>query len=331
MDQVGHWKATAEVFASGAKIAGLSETVEIKQAEGVSSKHVVKNGSDLLELTIVNERPTERRLTRIDWSIGASSGTEVYDAAIPGNAVHTVDFPLSGLPEGTLLPYRFKVYMEDGAILSNDGTVKLVPSAQRVALPHRTLGSEEDLQDLIGIDLITDVNSRITSPNGPEDFSGKLWSTYDNTHLYIYARVHDDVFSQPYQGDAIWGGDSIQFAVSAGMPGEKLQWYEYGMALTPLGPELYRWMAPLGILTGSIANPNLQITRDEAAKDTIYRLALPWSELAPIVPSDGILSLSILVNENDGNGRRGYVEWGSGIGSSKQSSLFKPVQLENAD
>ncbi|TFE27155.1 hypothetical protein [Cohnella luojiensis] len=331
IDQVGFWKATAEVFASGARIAGLSETVEIKQAEGVSSKHVVKNGSDILEITIKNERPTERRLTQIDWSIGASSDSEVYDVIMPGNSMHTVDFPLSGFPEGTLLPYQFKVYMEDGAILRNDGTVKIVPPAERVSLPYRTLASEEDLQDLAGIDLITDVNSRITSHNGPEDFSGKLWTTYDDTHLYLYARVHDDVFSQPNQGDSIWVGDSIQFAVSAGMPGEKLQWYEYGMALTQLGPELYRWMAPLGVVTGSIANPNLQVTRDEAAKDTIYRLALPWGELAPIVPSDGILSLSILVNENDGNGRRGYVEWGSGIGSSKQSSLFKPIQLENAE
>lgn len=327
-DQVGHWKATAEVFASGARIAGLSESVEVRQAEQSSSKHVVKNGADIMEITIFNERPTERRLTQIDWSIGASSGSEVYDVTMPGNTMKTVDFPLSGYPEGMLLPYQFKLYMEDGAILSNDGTVKLVPSAERVILPYRTLAHEEDLQGLIGIDLVSDVNMRITSHNGPEDFSGKLWSTYDNNHLYMYARVHDDVFSQPNQGDAIWGGDSIQFAVSAGMPGENLQWYEYGMALTPLGPQLYRWMGPQGVVTGSIANPNLQVTRDETAKDTIYQLTLPWSELAPIVPSDGILSLSILVNENDGNGRRGYVEWGSGIGSSKQSSLFKPIQLE---
>lgn len=330
-DQVGHWKASAEVFASGARIAGLSQTVEVQQAELVLSKHVVKNGADIMELTIKNERPTERRLTKIDWSIGATSGSDAYDVTMPGNSVQTVDFPLSGLPEGTLLPYKFKLYMEDGAILESDGSVKLVPSTERVTLPFRTLVLEEDLQGLTGIDLVSDVNMRITTYNGPEDFSGKLWSTYDNNHLYLYARVHDDVFSQPNQGDAMWGGDSIQFAVSAGMPGENLRWYEYGMALTPQGPELYRWMGPQGVVTGTISNPNLQVTRDETAKDTIYQLALPWSELAPIVPSDGILSLSILVNENDGNGRRGYVEWGSGIGSSKQSSLFKPIQLEIAN
>ncbi len=330
-DRVGHWIATAEVLAAGATIAGLSETVEVRQAEQVSSKHVVKNGADVMEVKIANERPTERRLTQIDWSIGLSSGSEIYNVTIPGNSMHIVDFPLSGFPEGTLLPYQFKLYLEDGAMPMDDGTVKIVPFASMVSLPFRTLVHEADLQGLAGIDLIADVNSRIVAYNGPEDFSGKLWSTYDDNNLYLYARVHDDVFSQPNQGDAIWGGDSIQFAVSAGMPGENLQWYEYGMALTPQGPELYRWMAPQGVVVGSITNPNLQVTRNETAKDTIYQVALPWGELAPIVPIDGILSLSILVNENDGNGRRGYVEWGSGIGSSKQSSLFKPILLGNAD
>ncbi|RED51883.1 chitinase N-terminal domain-containing protein [Cohnella lupini] len=331
VNQVGNKKETAEVFAAGATIAGLSDTVSILQAELVSSKHVVKNGADILEVTFENDRPTERRLTQIDWSIGTASGSEDYDVVIPGNSFHTVDFPLSGIPEGSLIPYRFELFMADGVIGSGEGTVKIVPAAARVPLPFRTLEQMEDVQGLAGIDLITDVNSRIGTHNGPEDFSGKLWSAYDEDHLYMYARVHDDLFSQPMQGEEIWSGDSIQFAVSAGMPGENLQWYEYGMALTPQGPELYRWMAPQGVVTGTMADPNLQVTRDEDAKDTIYQLALPWDELMPIDPGDGILSLSIVVNENDGNGRKGYVEWGSGIGSSKQSSLFKPMVLEDAD
>ncbi|WP_438350244.1 hypothetical protein ACP8HI_06170 [Paenibacillus sp. FA6] len=331
IDKIGYKKATATLLTTERMFVGLSETVEIQQAEQVSSKHVIKNGADVMEVTIVNERPTERQLTQIDWSFGSSTGSEVYDVVIPGNTLQTVDFPLSGLAEGPLQAYQFKLFMEDGAVLLIEGNVKLVPSESRVPLIFRTVDSLEDLQDLMGIDLIADVNSRIGSHKGPEDFSGNLWSTYDSEHLYMVARVHDDVFSQSKQGDEIWAGDSIQFAVSAGMPGENLQWYEYGMALTSQGPELYRWMAPQGVETGSIANPDLQITRDEETKDTIYQLALPWGELAPIVPSDGILSLSIVVNENDSNVRKGYVEWGSGIGSSKQSSLFKPILLQKAD
>jgi len=331
VEQIGSKMATATVRSANGVFAGLSDTVQIRQAELVKSKHVVKNGADVLEISIKNERPTKRRLTQIDWSIGSSVGSDVYNAVIPGNAIKTIDFPLSGVTEGTLQPYQFKVNMKDGAVLRSDGSVKLVPPESRIPLVFRTVDSLDDLQGVAGIDLITDVHSRIGSHNGPEDFSGTLWATYDNNYLYMTASVHDDVYSQAKQGAEIWQGDSIQFAVSAGMPGENLQWYEYGMALTSQGPELYRWMAPQGVETGAIDSPNLQVTRDEAAKNTIYLLALPWDQLAPIVPSDGILSLSIVVNENDGSGRKGYVEWGSGIGASKQSSLFKPIQLEAAN
>lgn len=331
IDRIGTQMGSATLRSNMGEFAGLLETVEIRQAELLLSKHVVKNSADMMEVTIVNERPTERRLTKMDWSIGSSVGSEVYDVVIPGNAVQTVDFPLLGLTNGTLQPYQFKLYMEDGAILQSEGNVKVVPAEARVPLVYRSVYSMDDVEDLVGINLLTDVNSRIGSHQGPEDFSGTLWTAYDQDNLYMTARVHDDVYSQTKQGGEIWSGDSIQFAISAGMPGENLQWYEYGMALTPLGPELYRWMAPQGIEPGPISNPNLQVTRDEATKDTIYQLALPWDQLTPIVPSDGILSLSIVINENDGNGRKGYVEWGSGIGSSKQSSLFKPIQLQLAN
>lgn len=329
IDQVGNRRATAVLSTEeGSPVAGLSASVEIKQAEQVTSKHVLRDGVDVLAVTVENDRPDERQLTKIDWSIGDASGTELYELTLPGHSFQTVDFPLTGLPEGVLLPYRFDLHMGDGIKMTSEGNVKLVPPAGRYELPYRTVQDFADLQDLPGIDLLNDFHSRIGSHNGTEDFSGTVWTAYDDDHLYVYARVQDDVFSQPNQGETIWEGDSVQLAISAGMPGERLQWHEYGMALTSQGPELYRWMAPQDAVTGPVADPDLDVTRDETAKLTLYRLALPWSELSPILPSDGMLSLSLLINENDGGSRKGYVEWGSGIGSSKQSSLFKPVQLQ---
>jgi hypothetical protein len=38
------------------------------------------------------------------------------------------------------------------------------------------------------------------------------------------------------------------------------------------------------------------------------------------------MSFSLLVNENDGQGRRGWIEWASGIGSEKRPSLFRAMQ-----
>ncbi|MGO4343997.1 Ig-like domain-containing protein [Paenibacillus sp. MCAF9] len=331
--QPGSYTATAELVVGGKKIGALKNTVVIKQSEELSVKHVLKEGSNFLRVRIDNTKPVDRRLTQIDWQVGANTESETYNTVLPGFTDYTIDLPIPALPEGTLTPHQLTVYLDDGTVLSLSGNLNNIAIASMTPIVNRTVqvdGALDDVTDLPGIDLFEEGHSRVVPHNGPEDLSGKLWVTYDIDHLYLSAKIHDDLFSQTKSGDAIWSGDSIQFAISLGTPGEAAEWYEYGMALTPNGPELYRWMAMTGVLTGPVTNRQLQITRDETNKDTIYRLALPWTELSPIVPSDGILSLSALVNENDGNGRKGWLEWGGGIGSNKQSKLFKPMLIGGA-
>lgn len=40
------------------------------------------------------------------------------------------------------------------------------------------------------------------------------------------------------------------------------------------------------------------------------------------------LKFSLLLNDNDGSGRRGWLEYNSGIGASKDSNLFGDLFLE---
>lgn len=83
-----------------------------------------------------------------------------------------------------------------------------------------------------------------------------------------------------------------------------------------------RWGLPVGLVQHGEAS----VTRNEEQKLTIYKLALPWSELTPIAPQHGdVMSFSLLVNENDGQGR-GWIEWARGIGSEKRPSLFRSMQ-----
>jgi hypothetical protein len=71
----------------------------------------------------------------------------------------------------------------------------------------------------------------------------------------------------------------------------------------------------------------LQVKRDEVQKLTVYEMALPWSEISQVKPSaNEALSISFLVNDNDGSGRKGYIEWGSGIGEVKDSKKFRTAQ-----
>ncbi|WP_419874781.1 glycosyl hydrolase [Candidatus Pristimantibacillus sp. PTI5] len=328
LSEPGSYTATAELVVGGKKIGALKNTVVIKQSEDLSAKHVLVDGSNFLRVNIKNTKPIDRRLTKIEWQVGGTTITETYDRVLPGLSENVIDLPSPALPERVLTPYQLTAYLEDGTVMSVSGNLKHIAVTDMTSIVERTVQVDDsvaEVEDLPGIDLFEEGHSRVVPHNGVEDLSGNLWFTYDENHLYLTARIHDDVFSQTKTGDAIWSGDSMQFAVSLGTPGEAAEWYEYGMALTPNGPELYRWMAMSGVLTGPVANRELQITRDEANKDTLYQLALPWTELSPIVPGDGILSLSALVNENDGSGRKGWLEWGGGIGSNKNSSLFKPM------
>lgn len=325
--ETGKKTAFATLQNDAGKFARLTETFDVILPDYVTTKHVLRNESeDKIEITIDNKRPYDQRLLRVDWNIGGTTGSTDFNTLIPANSKQSVDVVVpGGLQKDTLLPYTMNLVMDDGKTLRTEGNVKLVDVGSMFPLHSRT-ADQMNSQPATGvIDLVTDGNVKMAGYGGAEDLSGKLWFGYDSENLYLSANIHDNTFAEPYEADAIWQGDSVQFAVSGGMPGENMQWYEYGAALTPKGPELYRWMAPQDVVTGTVTNRNLQITRDETTKETIYRLALPWSELKHITSQDGILSLSLLVNDNDGTGRKGYIEWGSGIGSGKQSSLFKPV------
>jgi hypothetical protein len=60
---------------------------------------------------------------------------------------------------------------------------------------------------------------------------------------------------------------------------------------------------------------------------TIYLLAIPWKELG-IKPASGLsFGFSFLVNDNDGAGRKGWMEWGGGIGWDKNTADFYDLTL----
>ena len=155
--------------------------------------------------------------------------------------------------------------------------------------------------------------------------------------MYVTAEVTDGNFSEPATGVNIWQGDSLQVAATSGVPGSSATvsaastggHYEYGAALTPLGAQVYRWIAPAGVAVGPVADAPVNVTRDDAAGTTSYELALPWSDLASAVqPGVGaVFSVSALLNDTDSGAREGFLQWGGGIGPDKNVAEFNMAQL----
>ena len=122
-------------------------------------------------------------------------------------------------------------------------------------------------------------------------------------------------------------------------------YYEVSVALTERGPDVYLVHSARGERTGLLTSAACRIVREGAV--TRYEVAIPLREAALIDPAGAwthrgaklpgsfarglpqaaartkAFGFSVLVNDNDGKGRKGWIEWGSGIGRGKDPARFQ--------
>ncbi|MBN2449771.1 MAG: hypothetical protein JXR77_05240 [Lentisphaeria bacterium] len=169
---------------------------------------------------------------------------------------------------------------------------------------------------------------------GPRNLAATAALAWNDAALLLEVSVEDDSFFQPYEGAETWKGDSVQIALDTandaieGKVGYDDNDHEYALALTPGGPQLHRHAGPEGRLGPvSLAAAALDIRRRD--RQTVYRLALPWSELAPLTPFPGrILGFNLIVNDNDGTGRHYWLGLSPGIGEMKLPAAYPRFVLQ---
>lgn len=286
----------------------------------------------------------------LTWTITPPEGEGEYSSTmlIDGEEVYSGTFtPGSFNPEEAYFYLYTSSPTEEGTTAidavtveqEGQGTVAAAPESAfdpstTYPVTQGSLQADGDLAELggtTGISLEEHAAVQMEPYNGPEDLSGNVWLRWDEANLYLAARVQDDVHDQTFAEGEMWQGDSLQLALAAGAPGEAEGWYEYGFALTGDGPQVWRWLAPEGVETGLVENAGLEVTRDDEGQATVYEVALPWEELAPLSAETGQpYSFSFIANDSDGDGRKGWVEVGSGVGGDKDPSLFLPFELAAA-
>lgn len=197
--------------------------------------------------------------------------------------------------------------------------------------------SDDEWTDAASVELNDASQVRgISDWGGASDLSAAARLQWDESNLYLAVQVTDDVQFQPSAGSGIWAGDSVQFAFDPGRtngPGSSGR-NEMGMALASDGSvQKWIWTAAVGS-PGSFDAMDCQIVRDETAKTTTYEAAIPWSALLPAgfsAAKGSDFGFSLLVNENDGAGRRGWIQYMGGIGDSKDPAAFGDLLLEQDD
>ncbi|MGN8048198.1 sugar-binding protein [Curtobacterium sp. 22159] len=320
---VGRRTVHASVVEPRGTVAELLAEYEVTEPVTLSALHVLTDDGDRLRVRLTNASTTAQTITALTWTIGDTTGSVPEVVVAPGaSSDQLVD--VSALTTKTA--YTVSAKSADGSALTATGSIVVVPAADLLHVPRRTI-TVDGVPELAGTTptgTLTDANTRvvITGYGGAADLSGDFWLTHDDDRLYLTVAVTDDVHHATATADQIWQNDSVQYAVSAGTPGEASSWDEIGASLVGTDVATWRWSGPA---VGPLPDGAVAISR--AGTVTTYEAEMSWADLG-IDPSGGLVSFSMVVNDNDGAGRKGYIEWASGIGNGKDSALFRGFVLD---
>ncbi|PZF85605.1 hypothetical protein C1I92_04360 [Jiangella anatolica] len=313
----------------GGESTSRSTTLITTDQDEVTARHAfTTDGGEALRLAIQNPTDADLHPVLVRWTAGPKRGAVDLEGTIPAGETREFEIPLRGLGAGDH-DYELRIRYRGGTERVLHGRIAVLDQASVTDFAEHSItvdGVPDDLTGLPSIDLVEDARVNVGTWEGPDDLSGDVTMTWDDENLYLSARITDDTHVQPFTGANTWQGDGFQFSLAPGLPGESGTWEEYDLALTGTSGQLYRRRGT-GVPVGLVPAAQVAGRRDEATRTTVYELALPWTEIPTVRPSDGLMSLSLLLNENDGAGRTGYIEWGSGIGTTKDPAEFKPVRL----
>lgn len=150
---------------------------------------------------------------------------------------------------------------------------------------------------------------------GPQDLSGKLSFLWDANCLYLRCMVRDDIFANPGADNRLWDMDGLQILVDPfRAQAQTLGRYDIALGLGQKGAQAWCHLSASGTAPVGEATDIRVITDMGARGDIEYRVAIPWARLAPFAPQAGAnLGLSLIINEDDGEGRCGFMAWFSGV------------------
>lgn len=164
---------------------------------------------------------------------------------------------------------------------------------------------------------------------GEKDFSVNFYRAWDNENLYLAFEVFDDIHYLVDSGRLIYKGDCIQIGIDPkndSAPGEEYNDgdFEFGLAMTPKGPQSYCWVP------GPDALKSLRYAVKRYSGRTVYEAAIPWRTLAiPDISAGSIFKMGFVVFDKDGaNEATRWMELCRGIAGGKNPSAFKYFILE---
>lgn len=187
--------------------------------------------------------------------------------------------------------------------------------------PTFTIDNRDQVFDLYA----ADPQTRHRVWQGPKDLSAQCWLAVADSALKVRIVVNDDKHVQANPEDQLWRSDCIQLAMQ--LPGQNGQW-EINIARSDDGKSLLNpGIIPQGVDASAVTHSLLKTTGGDG--QVIYELNLPFAALHTTAQqfAKGIY-LSMLINEDDGEGRDGWIALSSGIGNGKDPSCYPLFVVE---
>lgn len=230
----------------------------------------------------------------------------------------------------------------DGVDNDNDGRIDLEdrgcsgpqdddesddPPRERIEAPRRTITVDGDLSDHLPNGLIfDDMYWRGTEPLGTGDLSVEITAHFDADHLYLGVEVVDDVHLNDQPANTLWLADSLQIAFDISQNGgtgyDGVDDHEITIAASTdlTTTTAYREVGPAG------ATDDFEVAVSRAGDRTYYEVAIDRTALPGATLSEGaIVGFTFLVNDDDGTGRAGWIEWTEGVGNGKVPESFGEI------
>lgn len=294
------------------------------------------------EVTIKNESHTNAvsgncRIVKKNGAI-VDSKPVFFDNLKAGGTV-TLYMNLDTMVKRRNVDLTFEIELDSG--YKTDITKSVDFTSAKYAKKKPIIDGKLDLGEWSGDWMAVDEKSRVKQIKdwgGINDLSFDCNLMWDEEYFYVATVVSDNVFCQNEKADKSWAGDSFQFALEDKINtgnfvvdpnGVGVSFTELCAALISGKPMLYRHSSQDNKNeTGIVANAKTAISR--VGEKTIYEIAVPWEEVfgkGYVLDENKILGYSMLVNDNDGSGRRGWIEYNQGIGLVKNALYFGRMTL----
>lgn len=265
-------------------------------------------------ITVANSSiAADLEVTDVTWSVDGAQITDAQTTAmVPVDGSATLTAQVAGTQLWHSYPFTATVAFADGVTRELSGTLGFNPVLPEGQTPELAA----DLAEVGNEVVLTEAST------GSDDLSGTVRVSRTSETLVLHASVTDDLHDNTVDAPNMWQADSIQFAVSPVLPEQASSYVELGAGLGPAGAAVQRFSGS----GGPVPEADVTIDRDETAGVTDYRVEIPWSVVGLSVDTT-TFGFSMLVNDADGDGRSGYLEWGAGIGATKDPSQYLPMRM----